>query len=125
MIPSFLSINQMMDVCPKCLARSAVYEAVARPLHRAKKKRKCFWCICKQCLINHRSIDASIRNQANDAHLALAQTKAFFLKGNIFIFMDASNLLQSKENFFLQTWDLSRSLFVLPNSHSKAKRNTL
>ena len=112
-------------MCPKCLARSAVSEAVARLLHRAKKKRKCFWGICKQCLINHRSIDASIRNQANDAHLALAQTKAFFLKGNIFIFMDASNLLQSKENFFLQTWDLSRSLFVLPNSHSKAKRNTL
>ena len=25
-IPSFLSINQMMDVCPKCLARSAVSE---------------------------------------------------------------------------------------------------
>ena len=79
-IPSFLSINQMMDVCPKCLARSAVSEGFF-----CIGLCKCFWGICKQCLINHRSIDASIRNQANDAHLA--QTKAFYLKGNIFAFM--------------------------------------
>ena len=54
-----------------------------RLLHRAW--RKYFWGICKQCLINHRSIDASIRNQANDAHLA--QTKAFYLSRAIYLLL--------------------------------------
>ena len=57
-------------------------------LHRAW--RKCFWGICKQCLINHRSIDASIGNQANDAHLA--QTKAFYLSRAIYLLLSFANL---------------------------------